>query len=647
MTDAGSLRAFVDELAAGGVADAIVCPGSRSTPLALALRANPAIRVRVLLDERSAGFFALGLARAARRPVAVCVTSGTAVANLLPAAVEATLGRVPLVLLTADRPAELRDRGAPQTIDQANLFGVHAKWFAELPLPDGSPAAEAHLRAAAARAVATAVAGPAGPVHLNAPFREPLIPAGDLRPPAAGMSLATHPFARVVAGRRTLEPVEVAALADRLRASQRGLIAAGSQDDPLLPAALARLAGAAGYPIFADPLSGTRVGPHDRSRVLVRGDLLLRPTPWRDAHLPALVVRFGAMPTSKAFLQALDAARPELLVVDGDGGWREPAILPATFVHADARWLANALADALLSAGANASAAALAAMATPAPSVPAVAAPAAGSQPAFDGEITQPRPRELPAATPTSAALTAVPAAGAPPAPGRAAPGSVMAAADATPERAAPERAAPGGAEHAASTTRPATASRAWLDTWLAADRAADQALRSWLGALEARGEAFEGAPFAHLGEVLPANAILWAGSSMPVRDLDAWLPTGPRPFRVLANRGANGIDGVVSSALGAAAAGVGRVTLVVGDVSFLHDIGGLLAAARHRLTLTIVLVHNDGGGIFSLLPQATADAPGAGAAPALRGAVRDAARHRRRRDRDRLRRHASAGRAA
>ena len=184
------LRAFVEELARAGVHDAVVCPGSRSTPIALALRAHDRIRVRVLIDERSAGFFALGIARTTGRPAVLLGTSGTAVVNFAPAIVEASLGRVPLVVLTADRPAELRDRGAPQTIDQTHLYGRHAKWFAELSLAADEPGATgpgdagsdamAHVRSIAGRAVATAVAGPAGPVHLNLPFREPLIPAEQL-----------------------------------------------------------------------------------------------------------------------------------------------------------------------------------------------------------------------------------------------------------------------------------------------------------------------------------------------------------------------------------------------------------------------------------------------------------------------------------
>ena len=548
MTDLLALRGFVDELAAAGVRDAVVCPGSRSTPLALALRAHPGISVRVLLDERSAGFFALGMARAARRPVAILVTSGTAAANLLPAVVEASLARVPLVVLTADRPPERRDRGAPQTIDQARLFGSHARWFAELPLLDGEDVTRRHARSVAARAVAVALGSPAGPVHVDAPFREPLVPDGPLGPlgpdtgtrgeaaraaapgpggafargvaPTRRDGAASHaPFLDVVAGRRTLAAEAVERLAGRLGAVERGLIVAGPQDDPALPAALGRLAAALDWPILADPLSLARCGPHDRSRVLARADLLLRPGPWRDAHAPDLVLRFGAAPTSKPVMAFIEERQPAQLVVDGDAGWREPAIVPSTFVHADAVATAHALADSL---GAG-------------------------------------------------------------------------------------ERRVGG------SRLRPAPARGArWLDGWLAADRAADRALRGWLVRATDAGEAFEGAPFAHLGDLLPDGAILWASSSMPVRDMDAWLPAGPRAIRPLANRGANGIDGVLSSALGAAATGA-AVVLVIGDLALLHDLGGFVAARLHHLSATIILVNNDGGGIFSFLPQAWADVPDAG----------------------------------
>ncbi len=513
MSNAAVLRAFAGELVAAGVRDAVICPGSRSAPLALALRAIAGLRVRVLLDERAAGFFALGMARTTRRPVVLLATSGTATVEFAPAVVEAQLSRVPLVVLTADRPAELRDRGAPQTIDQIHLFGRAAKWYAELPLFDDDPATLAHVRSVAGRAVATAAAGPAGPVQVNVPFREPLLPDGALtegdRARAATATASIAPFVRgrrrsADARRRGPRPPGGADSATR-----RGLIMAGPDDDPDLPAALAALADATGFPILADPLSGLRAGRHNRMMVIARGDQLCRPGPWIDAHTPDLVIRTGAMPTSKPIVQLLERARPEMLVLDGDGGWRESALLPATFVHADPVATARAL-TARLGAG-------------------------------WAGDS-------------------------------------------------------------------------AWGSDWRTADDAASEAMNAWLAALD---EPFEGTPFPALAAALPDGGVLWAGNSMPVRDLDGWLPSTDRAITVRSNRGANGIDGVVSAALGSAAAaadaGSGPVALVVGDLSFLHDLNALVAARLHGLSATIVLVNNDGGGIFSFLPQASADLPDAG----------------------------------
>ncbi|MFO1541416.1 MAG: 2-succinyl-5-enolpyruvyl-6-hydroxy-3-cyclohexene-1-carboxylic-acid synthase [Chloroflexota bacterium] len=502
---ATAVRAFVEELVRAGLADVVVCPGSRSTPLALAVAAHPGLRTHVLIDERSAAFVALGLARTARRPVAVLVTSGTAAAELLPAAAEAALARVPLLLLTADRPAELRDRGAPQTIEQPGIFGAHVRWAAEAPLPDGRPDTIAHLRWLAGRAVAEAVAGPrgAGPVHLNLPFREPLVPGGPLGPDP---DLAGAPFAPALTGKRTLDVGTLDALAERIAATPRGLLVAGPDDDPALPGAVAALAAAAGWPVVADPLSGVRAGAHDRTHVLARSDQLLRPGPWIDAHHPAIVVRTGAMPTGKPVTELLAAARPATWILDGDAGWREAALVPATYLHADPAATLHALAARLAARG------------------------------------HRPDP--------------------------------------------------------------------AWAAAWRAADGRADAAMRAWLGGLD---EPFEALPFAIAPEVLPDDAVLWVGSSMPVRDLDGWLPTSERPLRVLSSRGANGIDGVTSAAVGAALADAGPVLLVTGDVAFLHDIGGLVSARLLGVPLTILAIDNDGGGIFSFLPQAAAERPEVG----------------------------------
>ena len=499
MSDAALLRAFVAELVVAGVREAVVCPGSRSTPLALALTANADLRVRVLLDERAAGFFAVGVARTDRRPVVVLVTSGTAAMELGPAVVEAAHARVPLIVLTADRPAELRDRGAAQTIDQDHLYGRHAKWFAELPLFDGDPATAAHVRSVAGRAVATALAGPAGPVHLNVPFREPLLPDGALVD-----ERVDAPFAKGISGHRTLDDRAIDDLAHRLAGVDGGLIVAGPDDDPALPAALAALAASTGFPILADPLSGLRTGSHDRSMVVARADQLVRQGAWIESHRPDLVIRTGAMPTSKPVAELLARTTPELIVLDGGSGWRESALVPATFVHADPAETAQAVAARL------------------------------------------------------------------------------------------PRR----------------SGQSAWAADWLDADRAAVEAMDAWLAALD---EPFEGAPFPALAGTLPDGSTLWAGNSMPVRDLDGWLPSTERAITIRANRGANGIDGVVSTSLGSAAVAGGPVALVVGDLSFLHDLNALVAAKLHDLSATIVLVNNDGGGIFSFLPQASAAIPGAG----------------------------------
>jgi 2-succinyl-5-enolpyruvyl-6-hydroxy-3-cyclohexene-1-carboxylate synthase len=493
---AAGLRAFTEELVRAGLEDAVVCPGSRSTPMALALAAHPALRLHVLLDERSAAFAALGMARAARRPVAVLVTSGTAAAELLPAAAEANLARVPLLLLTADRPAELRDRGAAQTIDQVGLFGTHVRWAAEVPLMDGAPETLAQWRWLAGRAMAEAagVTAGAGPVQLNLPFREPLLPDGPLGPEP---DLPGAPYVASVAGRRRLDPGDLDALAGHLRGIERGLIVAGPDDDPAVAGAVARFAAATGYPVLADGLATARALPGAGG-----GEHLARPSAWLEAHLPELFIRVGAIPTSRPLNELIARPDAELWVLDGDGGWRQPTARPAVLLHADPASTLDGLEVRL------------------------------GRAPSGEG----------------------------------------------------------------------------WAGTWAGARAAVDGALAGWLAGLD---EPFEGAPFAALSELM-TDGLLWVGSSMPVRDLDAWW-SGGRGVRIAASRGANGIDGVTSAAAGAAAVHDGPVVLVTGDVSLVHDLGGLVTARLLGVPLTIVVVDNDGGGIFSFLGQAAAERPDVG----------------------------------
>ena len=520
MTDVLALRAIVDELVEAGVTDVVVCPGSRSTPLALATRAHPGLRVRVLLDERSAGFFALGLARASRRPVAVVVTSGTAVANLLPAVVEASLARVPLVLLTADRPPELRDRGAPQTIDQVR----HLR----------RPRPLVRRAAAARRGAGDAAARPLG--H-RAGRRDGARRSGRAGPPQHPVPRAAHPGRRARAARRAeaeggagvggrsrrsspgdrrSPPTDLADLADQLASVERGLIVAGPQDDPDLPAALARLAAATGYP---DRRRSAVRRPLRAARPLARRcatrDHLVRPGPWRDAHLPELVIRFGATPTSKPMLTLLGRARC--------------------------------------------------------------------------------RPRSSSMATAAGASRRS------------------SRRRSSTPTRRGHGRALAAALEGA--RRRPADARRrAWATAWLDADRAADAALDDL-----ARGRG--GARRAVRGPAVRAPRRAPARRRAPVgRQQHA----GPRPRRLAAGQRPRHPAAVeprrerhrrrrLDRARRGGRRRRARSSLVVGDVSFLHDLNALVAARLHGLSATIVLIDNDGGGIFSFLPQATTDAPEVG----------------------------------
>jgi 2-succinyl-5-enolpyruvyl-6-hydroxy-3-cyclohexene-1-carboxylate synthase len=487
-----TVGAFVDELARAGVTDACVCPGSRSTPLAMLLHAHPGVRVWMHLDERSASYFALGMAKASRRPVALLATSGTAAANFAPAVAEARYARVPLVVLTADRPPEMRDLAAPQTIDQVNLYGSHAKWWLEMPLPEATDAAARHARTVAARAAMVAREAPAGPVHLNFPFREPLIPALD---GTAQRGDATRAITTVSAPRRAAR-ADVAGLTGRLRDAPDGIIVCGPQDDPALAGAAAALARALGYPLLADPLSLVRCGPHQRELVIDAYDAFLRETSLAERLRPDIVLRFGAPPTSKPLTQFLQRHADVPQIVIDDALWPDPMHTASAVYHAE------------------------------------------------------------------PASFSAVLAA------------EFGAARD------------PGG----------------WARTWSSLSARARDAMGAYL---DRDGAISEPAVFRDLAAVLPDGATLYAGNSMPVRDLDTFFPAGPCALRCLANRGANGIDGVVSSALGASAVSDGPLVLVIGDLSFYHDMNGLLAAKRHGMDATIVLVNNDGGGIFSFLPQA------------------------------------------
>ena len=489
--------AFVDELARAGVKHVVISPGSRSTPMAMLMASHPEWRAWVLVDERSAAFFALGMAKARREPVALLCTSGTAAANYFPAVVEAYHARVPLIVLTADRPHELRDVGAPQAIDQIGLYGSYVKWFVEMALPENSPSMLQYARTVAGRAAAVALDSPSGPVHLNFPFREPFIPSLDKPKVDAAARGGERPYVQVKRGTRRLGQPEVARLARILRSAERGLIVCGPMDDDCFPQAVVRLAERLQFPVLADPLSQLRSGTHDKTLVIDGYDSFLR-HPGVAARLqPDVVIRFGAMPVSKAFLLYMkEHSKCRYVVVDDSEGWREPTLLASDVIYADPVHLCEELV------------------------------------------------REW------------------------------------------------NECEYASRNT--------WADEWIELNRITQEEI---LRQVSSSG-LFEGRVFPELVDCLPDQALLFAGNSMPVRDMDTFFMNNHKNVRTMGNRGASGIDGVVSTALGAGVDGPPLV-LVIGDLSFYHDLNGLLAAKLYQLNATVVVLNNDGGGIFSFLPQA------------------------------------------
>lgn len=482
---------FVDELARSGMEHVVISPGSRSTPLALAFAEHIGIKEWVLVDERSAAFFALGLAKSTGKPVAMICTSGTASANYYPAVIEAYYSQVPLIVLTADRPHELRDVDAPQAIDQMNMYGDYTKWFHEMALPESSPRMLDYARSKAARAVHTSIAE-SGPVHLNFPFREPL--GLDFELDGIWGTGTDESFYPVVGGQRGLEKAERTLLLQELQDLKKGLLVAGPGIDPETAKALLQLANQWQLPILADPLSQLRQVPGTNlSAVIETYDALFKTDTMRKKLKPDFIIRFGAMPVSKTYRFFVEEhAEVKQYIVTDRLNFREPTGNRTSFIQAEPKKFAHQL----------------------------------------EGILTE------------------------------------------------------------------IDADSEWLSIWRNYNTEAKRILSR-------NDDSFtEGTVVLELTKQIPRQSVLFSGNSMAIRDLDTFMFSGNETFRVLANRGANGIDGVISSACGVAASGQ-RTTLLIGDLSFYHDMNGLFAAKHYQLPLTIVLINNGGGGIFSFLPQA------------------------------------------
>lgn len=493
---------LVETLSRLGLTTAIICPGSRSAPLAIAFAQHPKIEAIPVLDERSAAFFALGLARRLHRPVVLVCTSGTAGANFLPAVIEARISRVPLVVLTADRPPELRDCNAGQAIDQQKLYGAFPNWYAELAIPALDPTLLAYGRQTMIQAWTRSQFPVAGPVHLNCPFREPLAPQPDPQAQALALTFRSEEFFAAV---QPLPLPQGAIAAQSLPLAEwqsipAGLIIAG----PAQPAdpegygqAIAQLSRCLGYPVLAEGLSPLRNWQDHLPNLITTYDLVLRNATLAQKLVPQVVIRIGEMPTSKQLRTWLATHQPRQWILDPAGVNLDPLHGPTIHIPVAVEAIAALLPD------------------------------------------TAPPPSPY------------------------------------------------GNLWHTAETQTRA----AIQHTMTQCDRLLESKV-AWI-----------------LAHHLPAHTPVFICNSTPIRDVEFfWMPGNSR-IQPYCNRGANGIDGSLSTAIGMAHHQAPAVMLA-GDLALLHDTNGFLLRQHFVGHLTIVLINNNGGGIFEMLPIARFDPP-------------------------------------
>ena len=491
---------LLDEWCRAGVVHAVVCPGSRSTPMALAIAAEPRLSMHVVLDERSAAFFAVGLGRATGKPAVLLCTSGTAAVEFHPAVVEAHLDRVPMLVVTADRPPDLHGIGAPQTVDQSHLYGRSTRAFFEPGVADNATAPA--WRSLAARAVIAAVGGvdAPGPVHLNLAFREPLVGKARRLPVGRPKGQTWHrmlPDGNADTGMSVSLSRELLDTVNRRLSRRRGIVVAGAGSGD--PVAVRNLALALNWPLLADPRSGARGGgpggPGDAGPVTVaHADAILRSAGLAQDLRPEVVLRLGA-PWSSKVLNLWLATVPNDVLVDPYRAWLDPNRASSLTLAIDPSVLCRLLAHEV--------------------------------EPVESG----------------------------------------------------------------------------WARAWARVDAAARLVVARQLD--DPDGPVSEPAIVRAFSRSVPTGSQVVVSSSMPVRDLE-WFGADRSDVVVFANRGANGIDGVVSTALGVAAAATGPTFALIGDLAFLHDAGALVLAAQHRSNCTFLVIDNAGGGIFEFLPQAT-----------------------------------------
>ncbi|SEQ86631.1 2-succinyl-5-enolpyruvyl-6-hydroxy-3-cyclohexene-1-carboxylic-acid synthase [Piscibacillus halophilus] len=480
---------FIDELYQNGLEHVVISPGSRSTPMAMTFAEHPSIKDWVHFDERSSAFFALGLAKRTQKPVALICTSGTAAANYYPAIIEAYYSRVPLLVLTADRPHELRDNGAPQAIDQIKMYGDYTKYFHEMAIPENSEQMKRYARRQASRAYSISNHPNKGPVQLNFPFRDPLVP--DLSLPDL-WGERSQSYVNHITGHEQVDGQAVHDVMNMIDGLGRGIIVCGELHSKESQQLIINLAKQWEIPVFADVLSNLRKHPKTNPYIISTYDAILKREDIRKQLDVDFVIRFGSMPVSKPYMQWITAKQPKVhIVVDENQGYREPTNIETTMVFSELAHFLNQLIS-------------------------------HSFVPKIDSD---------------------------------------------------------------------------WKSFWLDNDQIAQKILTN------NQDELTEGTAVLTLSEEVEEGSVVFVGNSMPIRDMDTFFFNSQRSIDVMSNRGANGIDGVISSALGVAATNT-PVTLLIGDVSFLHDYTALFIARQYQLPLRVLVLNNNGGGIFSFLPQ-------------------------------------------
>lgn len=481
------VRRMTAALMMADVKTVVISPGSRSTPLAYAFASTKGIDVYMQVDERSAAYFALGLAKASGNPVVLLCTSGTAASNYHPAITEAYYARIPLIVITADRPHELREVGAPQAIDQIRMYGKHVKYSVDFPLAENNPDIEDFIDRHISRALSVATTAPRGPVHLNVPFREPLLIDFNRETPKMT-------FKKRFKSVDSLDASTAQQISQLLATSEKGFIIAGEMPIGFDKAAFWNFAKALEWPVLCDPLSNLRTEVPEQCIALCidHYDALLKSDAFKEKVVPDTVIRFGAQPVAKPLSLYLKKVRPATVIaVDESPEFRDSLGVVTHHIQTSSETVMKIIVD------------------------------------------------------------------------------------------------------------KPKTS---YTELWTMANEAASAITNKYEGVAGDEG-IFAKTLFEHL----PTESDLVSGSSMPIRDVDTFFRKTDKDITIFANRGTNGIDGVVSTAFGIQAARKRPTWLLIGDLSFLHDVNGLIVTRFHEADLTIVIINNDGGGIFSYLPQADA----------------------------------------